>query len=250
MDKEKIEKIELTKQNENDHHTIEPNKKSEYNALYKLGAVSAIIAGLVMLFENLFIRLNYYPSNAAEWYELFLRSRILGLFYLNAMDIAAMLLLGVMFAALCTRLKDDSKTTTKLSVPFTFLGIAMFVIPRTMMLSLISLSGEYALAAQGSKDMLLAVGKMISSLAMPTMQTTGFFIIALVAYLLSMTMINSNRMPKAAGFIGIMAFFLTLIDNITVAVAPGIANLLMMVAGFFWVVWFILVGVGLFAAKE
>jgi len=249
MGQENISKVELTKPTKNNNGGTGNHKKSEYNLLYKLGGLSALVAALILLFEVLFIRLNYYPSNVGEWYALFNRSRVLGLFYLNAMDIISMMLLGVVFVALCTRLKADSQTTVKLSLPFGFLGIAMFVIPRTMMLSLVSLSGEYAVSAEAGKGIMLAVGKMISSQAVPTMQTTGFFLIALVSYLLSMTMINSNSMPKIAGFIGIMAFFLTLIDNITVAIAPGIANLLMVVAGVFWVVWLLLVGIGLFKAK-
>jgi hypothetical protein len=249
MGQENINNAEQGNQNKN-NHGIQPPQKSEYNLLYKLGAMSAIIAGMILLFEILFIRLNYYPASVEQWYDMFNRSRILGLFYLNAMDIISVLLLGVMFAALCTRLKDDGKTAVRLSLPFAFLGIALFIIPRTIMLSFVSLSGEYAAAGQTSKDVMLAAGKILSSLAMPTMQTTGFFIIALVSYMLSMTMINSYSMPKAAGFVGIMAFFLTLIDNITFAIAPGIANLLMQVAGVFWVVWLIIVGAGLFMARD
>lgn len=245
-----INKVELTQKGKSNKQPFQPPKKSEYNALYKLGAASAIVAALIMLFELLFMKLNYYPQSVNEWYALFIRSRVLGLFYINAMDIVSMLLLGIVFVALCTRLQDDSKTTAKLSMPFAFLGIAMFVIPRTIMLSMISLSGEYAVATDCARDTLLSVGKLLSSLAIPTMQTTGFFIVAIVAYLLSMTMINSNRMPKAAGFIGIMAFFLTLIGNITVAVAPALSNLLLVITGFFWVLWLLIVGAGLLKAKD
>ncbi len=227
------------------------NTKSEYNLLYKLGGLAAAIAALLFLFQLIFMKWSTYPSNIGEWYELFGRSRTLGIFYLNLFDIITMILLGVMFVALCVRLSRENKSISELSKPFAFLGIAMFVIPRTLMMSVITLSAEYWNAANAaSQNLLYAAGKAISIVIVPTMQTTGFFIIAIAAFLLSTVIIISNRMPKIGGFIGIMAFLLTIAVNITVSAAQQLAAPMMIVTSIFWVLWWGIVSAGLFMAKN
>lgn len=226
-------------------------KKSEWNLLYKLGGIASILAALLFLFQLIFIRWSYYPKNIADWYMMFQRSRILGLFYLNTLDIITVSLLGIMFVAVCARLRPNSKSTTTLALPFAFLGIGMFIIPRTMMLPLVRLSSEYASAAQGvSADILLSAGKMIAGLCMPTIQTTGFFFVSIAAFMLSLVMINSNRLSKLAGFVGIMAFLLLIAENVCIIAAPALVGAMMVVAGVFWAVWWILVGAGLLMVKD
>ena len=226
-------------------------KEKEWRLLYKLGGIAAIIAAILYLFELLFIRWSIYPNNIEEWYTLFGRSILLGLFYLNTLDIIVVGFLGVTIIALCVRLKTVNKSITTIALPFAFLGIGMFIIPRTLLLSLVSLSNEYnSLVNPANASMVIAAGKAINTLCVPTMQTTGFFIMAATTFLLSIVMLNSNRMPKIAGFIGIMAFLLLIAENICVVFAPSLAVPLLVVTGAFWVVWWLFVGVGLLMAKD
>ncbi len=225
--------------------------KSQYSLMYKLGALAAFAAALLYLFQLLFTRWSIYPETVKEWYELFARSRVLGLFYLNALDIIAFGLSGITFVGLCKSLQNDNKSLTAIALPFAFLGIGVFIVPRTLLLSFVQLSNEYASAASAAEaGVLIAAGKAAASFAVPTIESTGFFIAAFSAFLLSIAMLESLNMPKIAGFIGVMAFFLTIAENICVYVMPGLAHPMLVVTGAFWVAWWVLVGVGLARVKS
>jgi len=226
-------------------------KKSEYNLLYKLGGLASFLAALLYLFQLLFTKWRVYPDTVKEWYELFARSNVLGLFYLNAFDIITFALLGIVFAAVCKRLSSENKSLIFIALPFAFLGIGVFIVPRTMLIVLQGLSTEFAAAATAAEaGALIAAGKVLGYLAVPSIETTGFFITAFAAFLVSLAALASYRMPKISGFIGVMAFFLTVAENICAAAVPALAQPLLIVAGAFWIIWLMFIGVGLIKAKD
>ncbi len=229
----------------------ETGNKGEWTGLYKAAGISSFLVVVLYLFQMIFIKSSVYPTNIQQWYELISGSRLLGLFYLNTLDIITALLLGIVFVALCVRLKPESRALTSLALPFAFLGIAAFMIPRMQLLSILTLSSEYSSAGNAQNaEAIVYAGKSLEVLAVPTLQTTGFFIISAAAFLLSIIMINSDRMPKMAGFIGVMAFLLTVAESISLMFIPDIVFPLMIVAGAFWVMWWGLIGVGLISAKD
>ena len=225
--------------------------KSEYSLLYRLGALAAFGAALLYLFQLIFTKWSVYPDTVEEWYDLFARSRILGLFYLNVLDIITLGLLGITFAAIYKSLKNQNKSLTAIALPFAFLGIGVFIVPRTMLLSFANLTSEYVSAANTAEaGALLAAGKSMLSFAVPTMESTGFFFAAFASFLLSVAMLGSLNMPKTVGFVGVMAFFLTVAENICALVMPVLAPPMLVVAGAFWVIWWAIAGMGLLKVKS
>ncbi|MBN2880395.1 MAG: DUF4386 family protein [Clostridia bacterium] len=231
--------------------TNETGNRSDWTGIYKGAAISSFLVVLLYLFQMIFIKNSNYPINIEQWYELVSGSRLQGLLYLNTLDIITALLLGIVFVALCVRLRPESRPLTTLALPFAFLGIGTFIIPRMQLLSVLTLSTEHVSAANTqSAEAIIYAGKALEVLAVPTLQTTGFFIISAAAFLLSIIMINSERMPKIGGFIGIMAFLLTIAESISVMFIPDIVYPMMIVAGAFWIVWWAVIGVGLISAKD
>ena len=87
--------------------TIDPTWKS----LYRVGGSGALIALVFYLSQVLILIFGEpYPVTTEGWFNLFTRSNLLGLFYLNALDMASITLFCLMFLALCVALKRGNES--------------------------------------------------------------------------------------------------------------------------------------------
>ncbi len=128
------------------------------STLYRLGGPAALLTLVLYVIQFVLIRWDDYPVSTEQWFALFERSRLLGLFYMNAPDIVSITLLGVMLLALRTALTSDGPSWTAVAGYFGFLGVGVFVVPRVAMLSMLPLAERYALATdQLSRARLLAI---------------------------------------------------------------------------------------------
>ena len=108
---------------------------STWTGLYKVGGVAPLAALALSLIQiGVMIAGNLsgepFPTNLESWFLLLQRNKILGLFYLNALDIFTIALLGVMFLALYIALRATNPSAMLIAAYFAFLGIAAFVIPQ------------------------------------------------------------------------------------------------------------------------
>jgi hypothetical protein len=70
------------------------------------------------------------------------------------------------------------------------LGVAVFIVPRVAMLSLLSLSDRYTGAAtEAERARILAAGETLGALGTPTPQTTGFLFMAIAVLIISVVML-------------------------------------------------------------
>ena len=241
--------------------------QSKWRTLLMVGAIAPIVTIVLYVAELSLIRWEQYPETIEEWFRLFNESAPKALFYLNSLDMIAIGVLGVMFLALHVSLRETSPSLTIVATPFAFLGVGVFLVPRTALLSLGGLSrafeaaatagdvgaaGEGGAASAGAAPMaaeqaqLLAAGRAVSALGVPTLHTAGFFIVALAAVLVSIAMLRSAAFPRAVGIIGTGAFILTLVDVGALMIAPAVADTLLVVAGIAWVAWWVAVSWSLF----
>ena len=220
-----------------------------WRSLLIIGGVAPFLTLLLYLSQLFFISWEAYPETVVQWFELFRESRFLALFYLNSLDIISIGILGLMFIALYAVLRETARALMTIATPFAFLGIGVFIVPRTLLLSIAGLSREYfaalnaaGQAAEKAVTEIVAAGRAISSLGVPTIQTAGFFIIALAALLVSLAMLRSPVFFKATGIIGISAAVLTLLDDLSLVLFPAAGIPLLVITGFAWIIWWILAG--------
>lgn len=228
-----------------------------WRTLLILGGAAPFLTLLLYLSQLFFISWETYPENIIQWFELFRESRFLALFYLNSLDIISIGVLGVMFLALFMVLRETNRSLMTMAAPFAFLGIGVFIVPRTLLLSIAGLSRDYfaalkaagqavgeaeTAAAERGLTEIAAAGRAISSLGVPTIQTAGFLILALAALPASLAMLRSPVFSQVTGTIGIAAAVLTLLDDLSLVLFPAAATPLLIVAGFAWVIWWVLVG--------
>ena len=175
-----------------------------------------------------------------------MRSKTLGLFYLNALDIFSIALLGVMFLALYMALRKTDEAMMIISVFFGLLGVGVFIVPRVSMLSLLSLSEHYASAATDlERARLLAAGETLGALGVPTPQTIGFLFMAIAVLILSLVSLQGQQFKKYIAWFGILASLFTIADQLSIILAPAVATSIMIISGLFWIPWWFMIGLGL-----
>jgi len=215
--------------------------------LTTVGAIAPLLTVAFYVSELLFIPWERFPTSTEEWFALFQRSKLLGLFYLNALDIFSIALLGVMFLALYVTLKQTDESRMMIASFFGLLGVTAFIVPRVLMLSMLQLSDLYVAAtSETARARLLAAGETLGALGTPTPQTIGFLFMAIGVFIISLVMLRSQRFNKITAYFGIVASLFTFADQISLIGLPTLATPLMIISGLFWIPWWLLISQGLF----
>jgi hypothetical protein len=227
-------------------------ENSKWRSLYRAGALAPLIALVFYLVEfSLLIVGEPYPSDIAGWYALVQHSKLLALWYLNALDILSFVLLGIMFLALYVTLRRVRPAEMLIALYLSLLGVVVFIVPRVLHLSLLPLSDLHAAATtEAQRALYLAAGEALSQVSSATPQTFGFLLMAAAGLIISVVALRSGqqRLPigRAAAYVGIVGFVAALANYLTRLLAPDIAAMIMPVNGLLWFAWWILVSIGLF----
>jgi hypothetical protein len=220
--------------------------QSLWKPLFRIGGIAPLLTLVFYISEYAFIRWDAFPSSTEEWFLLFQRSKLIGLFYLNSLDILSITLLGVMFLALYVALRDINQSYISVAAFFSFLGVTAFVVPRIAMLSMMTLSDQYAVAMTEAQQMrLLAAGEALGSLGTATPQTVGFFFMSIGVLITSIVMLQDKTFNKVTAWFGILASLLTFADDISIILVPTLSTPLMIASGLFWIPWWAMIGIGL-----
>ena len=227
---------------------------ARWRPLYYAGAVAPLIAFLFYLieFSILFVG-EPYPTTIEGWFALIQQSKLLGLWYLNALDILSFALLGIMFLALYMALRRVRPSWMLIALYLALLGVVVFIVPRALHLSLLTLSDLHAAATtEAQKTVYLAAGEALSQVSAATPQTLGFLFMAIAGLIISDVSLRSHALSepvpftKAAGYVGIAGFVAALANFGSRLLAPNVAETLMPMNGLLWFAWWILVSVSLF----
>lgn len=218
-----------------------------WKELYCVGGLAPFVTLVSYLSELIFIPWDSYPASMEGWFALFQRSKLLGLFTLNALDILSIALMGIMFLALYAALKQANPPWVTVAAYLGLLGVGVFVAPRAEMLSIMTLSDRYAAAVtEIERARLLAAGEALGALGTPTPQTVGFLFMAIAVLVISAVMLRERRFGKIVAWVGIGTGTATVVDHLCLIFAPALATPLMIVGGLFWLPWWVLIGLWLF----
>ncbi len=233
--------------------------ENEWKPLYRAGAVAPLIALAFYLieFSLLIFGKEPYPSTIEGWYAIFQHSKLLGLWYLNALDIISFVFLGIMFLALYVALRRVRPSLMLIALYLAMLGAVLFILPRVLHLSLLPLSDLHAAATtEAERTMYLAAGEALSQVSSATPQTLGFLLMALAGLIISVVRLSPAAkgaiapqtwpVGKAAAYVGIVGSAAALANYVTRLFAPDIAAILMPINGLLWFAWWIMISRGLF----
>jgi len=168
-----------------------------WKALYRIGGVAPFIAILFYMSQFLLLIIGEtYPTSPEGWFALFQRNKLLGLFVLNALDTFSIAIVGLMFLALYIALRQINPSYMLIASFFAFLGIAVFVTTRAMMVSAtLNLTDQYLVAmTEAQRSDLLLAWQAITSPVRSTPATTGFLFMAIGGLIISIVIdpVNCN----------------------------------------------------------
>jgi hypothetical protein len=223
-------------------------ENTKWKTLYRAGAVAPIIS--LVFYLSQFVILIFgdpFPTTTEGWFALFQRNRLLGLWYLNALDIVSFALLGIMFLALYVALRHVRPSWMLIALYLALLGVVVFVVPRVLTLSVVTFSDLHAAATtEAQRTMYLTAGEALSHVSTATPQTLGFLFMAIAGLIISVVILRSQSFGKAAGYVGIVGAVVALANYISWLMAPAIAAILMPLNGLLWLIWWLMISVGLF----
>jgi hypothetical protein len=221
--------------------------KNQWTTLYRAGAIAPLVALICYLSQFLILAFfPPFPTDIEGWFTLFQHSKLLGLWYLNALDILSIALLGTLFLALYKALKDASPSWMVIALYLALLGVVVFVVPRALTLSVAVLSDRYAAATnEAQRTLFLAAGEALSSLITATPQTLGFLFMAAAGLIVSAINLRSLVFGRAASYLGIAAFVVALANYVTWLLVPSVTGFLAPINGLLWLVWWLMMSFGL-----
>lgn len=236
---------------------------SSWRSLIRVGAIAALLAGLIFR-RNISAEIGLFspiasPSSAGDWFALLESNRLLGLAYLNIFDLVHYGLAGLTFLALFVVLQQTNKSYMLIAVTSGLVGITVYFASNTAF-SMLALSDQYVMAATaaeqnsflGAGKALLAANPFSGPGAHPgTGGYISLFLVAAAGLIISIVMLRGKVFIRAAAYVGILAGILDLAYCTGYAFFPKIdgeqlALLFIPAAGLFWMIWYILVGWGLY----
>jgi hypothetical protein len=219
-----------------------------WNSLYKLGGVAALLAVLTGLVEIIITFLpggNVSPETVSDWFTLFQNNWFLGFRNLGLLNIVLTSLAIPIFLALYAAHRQDNPAYAVLAMILSFIGVAVFFATNRAF-PMLSLSSQYASAAtDAQRSMIAAAGQAMLAVGQSHTPGTfiGFFLSEVAGITISVVMLQSKVFSKAAAYTGILGFGLLLIFEVCASFAPasGMAMVFAMSGGILTMVWYTLI---------
>jgi hypothetical protein len=235
-----------------------PVLDTAWSRLFLFGGVAALLAGIIFR-RNLGVEIAIFspitpPTNPIDWLLLLQSHRLLGLAYLGILDLVNVTLVGLMLLSLYLVLQNFQKRITLIALVLGLLGVAVYLSSNTA-ISILSLSNQYAVSSSEmllpAATALLALNRFSSPGAFPgSGGYVSLFLLAIAGLIFSISLIKNPHFNRWTAFIGIIANSLDLMYCLAFPFSPNafyeqLAMFLIPAAGFFFMVWHILVGMWL-----
>lgn len=233
------------------------HRDSNWNSLYKLGGVSALLAVLVALTD---IALTFLPSGAeqpgtmaaVDWFNLFQANWFFGLRNLGLLpNLLTLVLLIPVFLALYGVHWNVNPVYAALAVILSLVGTAVYL-SNNAAFPMLTLSTKYAAATtEAQRTLFAAAGEAI--LAHGEDFTPGAFIgflfgeTAIVA--ISFVMLRGGIFSKVSAYSGILGGFFLTVFTVWATFTPlwfEVSMLPAMIGGLLSIVWYVLTAQTLF----
>ncbi len=181
---------------------------SNWSFLFKIGGVAALIcAAMYPVTLAFFIPVNRAgttPGTVLEWFTMFQKDPLTGLFLLGLADIFIVILWIPMALALYAALNQNGKAWAKVAAALVLVGSAVYLATNTAF-SMLMLSRQYAAAGTEVEQIIArAAGQAILAINEGTGAYTGMPLVWLGGLILSILMLKSKTFGKAAAWVGIV----------------------------------------------
>ena len=228
---------------------------SKWKSLYKAGGAGALIVGTLLLIETIAYIATSAPNlaDAAGWFNLFQNNRFIGLIDFGILELYGLVLFVPLFLALYAVLRRASESYMTVAAILAFTGITVNF-ATCKLFPLLTLSDLYTAATTAAmKSQFLSAGQ--ATLALGALGGIGGSVeggipLAVSGLIISIIMLRSNILGRAAGYLGLLANGTGLVMYFNAALAPARSGSPFFGVFFlFSVLWFILTGLKLLQLK-
>ena len=231
------------------HRSIEV----QWKLFYRIGAVSAFLALMVMMAE---IGITALPDGARELhnieevFDMYHRNWFMAMRFMGLMNIFATSLMIPVFFALFGLHREKLLVVSGLALILHILGYAVFMADNTSF-ALLEVSNKYFAASNvEEKTALLSAGEALFARGASHTPGTfpGFLIGEISSILFSIIILKGGQLKKAVGIIGLLSFSFLLIFEIVSSFIGSLfeeAMIFAMTGGILALVWYVLIGIGL-----
>jgi hypothetical protein len=192
------------------------------------------------------------PSTIEGYFIMIKENRLNGLLRLDILTVFVMPFYYLLFYGIYLAIKKENNQFILFALILVYAGLTLFLSAPSVF-SYLNLSDKYALAMnENEKNRIIAAGEAV--LSMDIWHGTSAFIGGVMlqtgGVLFSIAMIKGNVFNRITGYAGVFIFGMDLIHILIVFVLPIISNLIMVIAGTFYLLWFPLVGFRLFKLSK
>ena len=220
---------------------------SAYKSLYKLGGAAALIVVALTLGETIGYIFYPQPTTVSDWFTLFQRNRIIGLFSFWGLEVPMYAMFAPVFLALYVALRKANPSLVAIALTFALLGIGVFFATNNPF-SMLSLSNRYAAATtDAQRSVLLAAGETV---LVNTGQrgvgsfNMGLFLVSIAGLIVSSVMLRSDSFSRSIAYVGILAHVLSLAEYLRQALTQSeiVALLVILPYALCLMTWYVMVG--------
>ncbi|MFX1506642.1 MAG: hypothetical protein ACFFDC_11115 [Promethearchaeota archaeon] len=224
-----------------------------WNYIIKIASIAVFLQlvylAIVFVIEMpLSVATDYFPLNSAsDYFNMINNDRLAAIFLMDLPMVAFMICNYFTSLGIFTVLRKRNEAVMIMFTTFIFISITMGLIGNEVF-SLFYLSDRYAAATTDAmREQLLAAGEAV--LANSLWHNTAGYVMGILFlgsfFLMSMFMLQGNEFKKRTIFSGILATGLDLVQHVIHIFIPSIATPLLLVAGIFYIPWYIFLGLDL-----
>lgn len=222
---------------------------SSWKSFYKLGGAVALIqlaSTIVIIIVSFTLGLK--PASAEEYFTLYQNDRLVGLLRDDFSSLIIIVLFAVTFLGLYTALKEVNHAYVVFATALIFIAVTISISAHSGF-SMMHLSDQFAAAAtEAQRAQFLAAGEAM--IAADGWNSTAGFVAGLFlqggSVLISVIMLKSQKFSKGTAYAGILANGFDLAHHIIIQLNPGVGEILGMIGGSIYLLWFPLLARDLF----
>jgi hypothetical protein len=237
------------------------NDLSQWKIIYRIGAISGIIALGVLLLDIVFgssqgtADLNILPQTAVERYIQFKANPILGLYFLDLLNVINNFFMIPFLFAVTLVHRNKNIPLALLSFIIYTLGIVFFI-SNNVALPMYDLAAKYATETnETQKTLLAAAGEALLAKGAHGRpgNILGFVIPGIGIILYSIVLLQGKIFNKTISIIGLIAFIPLLLYAPLITFMPSTKSIALFIAapgGIMMIVWMIMIIVKLFKLSQ
>ena len=228
---------------------FESNSSNNYKNLIKISVVCSVLIIILTILDIVIGTalggdLNAIPETAIDRFAQLQSQPLLGLYYLDVLNMIISILMVPVFLSLFILQKSKNKGLMLLTIIVFIIGTVIFI-SNNAGLAMLGLSKQYAIAATSQKDLIAAAGEsLLSNGAHGSMGAfLGFSLSMIATILMSISMIQTKVFGKLTGWIGLLGSILLFVYLILVTFIPNAQTVAMALAapgGIMSLVWMVL----------